>query len=760
MGVQIVSSDKIYDKHEERFAYQQAKILNTYILEFRHYYQGLFVEKVIELDENTLKALPAFALLPINEKFSEDNLFKIEIKTVSDNARNPNNIADKYELLAMERFRQNPKLEEIFEKIDENGKGFYQYYSPLAVKESCLACHSSKEKAPKFISEKYDSGYGYKLGDLRGVISVKIPKEHISEFFGIQKSFSLFFNFAIFGIFLLLLLGAYKILALFNKELQNEVAEKTKELNSRLNDLSLYKKTLDDSSIVSITDRRGIIKYVNENFTKASGYEFDEAIGKSHSIVRHPDTPNEIFRDLWSTILAKKTWKGIIKNRKKDGGYYVLDMTIEPIVDENGELIEFIAARHEITEIYDKQQEIERLALYDTLSALGNRTKLVRDLQTKKAPAMAIFDIDRFTDINDFYGHDIGDIILRELGELLRLHLDKRGEVYRYSGDRFALVAEDMERNTFVELVKEIQEKIKHTDFGVEDKKISLQVSVALSFEESDTLVQTVDLALSEIKKRKTGFLVYEKSLGLEKEIEKNLEWDTKLKKALQEDRIIPFFQPIYNNKSGRIEKYEALVRMIDINGDVISPFKFLGVAKKTKQYIAITKEVINKTFEMFDGKGYEFSINLTVEDILSDEVNSLLEEKIMKYGKGRLVFEIVESEGIENLDEVTHFIKKAKECDCKIAIDDFGTGYSNFEYLIKMSPDFIKIDGSMIRDIDKNIDNEEIVKTIIEFAKKRGLKTIAEFVSSKEVFEKVVELGIDYSQGYYIGEPKNGIDG
>ena len=165
---------------------------------------------------------------------------------------------------------------------------------------------------------------------------------------------------------------------------------------------------------------------------------------------------------------------------------------------------------------------------------------------------------------------------------------------------------------------------------------------------------------------------------------------------------------------------------------------------------------MIENTFEKFRNLDAEFSINLTVEDILSDEIISLLDEKVKdERFATRVVYEIVESEGIENLEQVTEFIAKSKECSCSIAIDDFGTGYSNFDYLVKLSPNFLKIDGSMIRDIDTNRDSEEIVKTIIDFAKKRNMLTIAEFVSSKTIFDKVVSLGIDYSQGYYIGEPK-----
>lgn len=202
------------------------------------------------------------------------------------------------------------------------------------------------------------------------------------------------------------------------------------------------------------------------------------------------------------------------------------------------------------------------------------------------------------------------------------------------------------------------------------------------------------------------------------------------------------------------VEKYEALVRIVD-GDEIISPFDFLDIAKKTHQYLAITKRVIQKSFEVFSKNDLDFSINLTREDILSDELRPYLWASVDEYNvQKRLILEIVESEGIKEIDSIELFLKKARDCGCRLAIDDFGTGYSNFEYLIKLGATFVKIDGSIIQKIHDNDGARDVIKAIITFAKARGMKTIAEFVSTKEIFETVCELGIDYSQGYYIGKP------
>jgi EAL domain-containing protein (putative c-di-GMP-specific phosphodiesterase class I) len=198
------------------------------------------------------------------------------------------------------------------------------------------------------------------------------------------------------------------------------------------------------------------------------------------------------------------------------------------------------------------------------------------------------------------------------------------------------------------------------------------------------------------------------------------------------------------------------LVRLED-DDKLISPYFFLDISKKTKHYTNITKTMIKKTFEMFKDRDVEFSINLTIQDILNEQIKIYLFEMIESYNMGnRVIFEIVESESIQNFQDVINFINEVRYFGCKIAIDDFGTGYSNFEYLLKIKADYIKIDGSMIKNIDTDTDAQIVVSTIVDFAKKMGVKTIAEFVENEAIYNKIVELGVDYSQGYYFSTPKD----
>jgi len=197
------------------------------------------------------------------------------------------------------------------------------------------------------------------------------------------------------------------------------------------------------------------------------------------------------------------------------------------------------------------------------------------------------------------------------------------------------------------------------------------------------------------------------------------------------------------------------LMRLIKKDGTEVSPFFFLDIAKKTRVYKELTKIVVTQAFEKFKDNDYEFSINLSIEDIMLHDVASWIFDLAVEKGVNkRLVIELVESEGIESFDKVDNFIKQAKEYGMKIAIDDFGTGYSNFEYLIKLNADYIKIDGSLIKDIDKDEKLCGVVETIVTFAKKNDIKVIGEFVATQEIYEKIKLLDIDFGQGFYLGKP------
>ncbi|MFX4209241.1 EAL domain-containing protein [Aliarcobacter butzleri] len=533
-----------------------------------------------------------------------------------------------------------------------------------------------------------------------------------------------------------------------------------KKLKKENHILKQYNEATKDSNIISISDLKGNITYVNDKFCEVSLYAYEEVIGKPHSIVRGEED-DEIFQQLWETIKNKKAWYGVLKNRKKNGEFYWVDINIRPILDEKNEIIEYIAIRHEITDLVLKTEELKRNLRLDSLTNIGNRYKLIEDVSKSVNPCISILDIVSFSDVNDFFGYKTGDnvlkIVARKIEELL---IDKENyKVYRDHSDTFCIVAQNEDRDKFIKNIDEISKTIGKVPIVIKSRELYVQLSYVFSFESKENLLETANI-IKRYSHANKNIIIYDKALELEKDYEKNIFWTLKIKKALDEDKIVPYFQPIYNLKTNKIEKYEALVRLIDGN-NVISPYYFLDISKKSKQYLQLTKTMIQKTFDYFKDKDFEFSINLTFEDIKSEYISSFIIELLKEYKMGhRVVFEIVESEEIDNFRKINEFFVTIREYGCKIAIDDFGSGYSNFEYLAKLNVDYIKIDGSLIKDILINKSSQNIVSMLVNFAKGQKVKTIAEFVSNKDILNKVRELGIDYVQGYYIKEPIASIDG
>lgn len=238
----------------------------------------------------------------------------------------------------------------------------------------------------------------------------------------------------------------------------------------------------------------------------------------------------------------------------------------------------------------------------------------------------------------------------------------------------------------------------------------------------------------------------------------KNIETIHMIKTAIDNRKIISYFQPIVNNTTQKIEKYESLVRLVTEDGQLLTPFYFLETAKKGRYYTKITKIVLENSFATLAKiPEASISINLSMHDIERDEITDYIDSLLLQYEDEahRIIFELLESEDIKDFLMIKQFIQKVKTKGVKIAIDDFGTGYSNFERLLSYEPDILKIDGSLIRNIQSNQINQHIVETMILFAKKQNLTTVAEFVENEAIYEIVRDMGIDYSQGYYFGKPE-----
>ena len=520
--------------------------------------------------------------------------------------------------------------------------------------------------------------------------------------------------------------------------------------------LERYKYAVDESAIVSKSDLNGRITYVNNEFCKVSGYSREELLGENHNILRHPDMKAETFENMWQTLKQNKTWKGVLKNRKKDGSSYYVKTIILPIFDENMRPIEYMSLRHDITQIVKQQEQIARQTT-DMLTGLPNRIKLEEDIKAYKSPKLALFALDNFNIIEDYYGYDIGNKTIIDTAVMLKAYIKESGiSIYTLSSGQFALlVGETIEVNAFSDFCANVLKKIDEYIVELEDESFNIRATAGLTFLQHNAL-SNASLALHHAKETRKDSVVYEETDNIIKVYENNLNWTKKIKNALLEERITVFVQPIFAADSLEANKYECLVRMIDEDGKIISPYFFLEIAKKSKLYLQITKKVIEISFDAFSKMPNKtFSINISVDDLLDKETMAFLISKMKEYDiASRLILEIVESEGIEGYDDIITTISELKAFGCQIAIDDFGTGYSNFAYLMQLNVDIIKIDGSLIKNIVHDVNSQIISKTILDFANQLELTTVAEFIHNEEVMQYVQNMGIDYLQGFHLGEP------
>ncbi|MCT7506915.1 bifunctional diguanylate cyclase/phosphodiesterase [Aliarcobacter cryaerophilus] len=535
-----------------------------------------------------------------------------------------------------------------------------------------------------------------------------------------------------------------------------------KDLKHSYNFLLEYKKAIDESSIVSKTDKNGLITFVNKKFCEISGYEEDELIGKSHNIVRHPSMTKEFFNNLWKTITNKEIFKGVIVNKKKNGLVYYVDTTIIPILDENKNIEEFIAIRHDITKVYEQKKLIEEQFI-DELTLLPNRQKLLKDLKDSKIQKIAMININSFRDINNFYGFEAGDLVLKKFSQILldKISTNINLDLYRVANDVFAICTKNKDNLKEIrDICTNIIEYFSLHPILINNNSFYLSISIGVARNCKDSAVQNnllskAEYALRIAKKRDISILFLDENIELYNKLKENKKLIEELKNALISNNLLIYGQKLINNISKK-EKYEILMRVKLEDGSILTPYSFLKEAKKAKLYLGMTRMLVKKACEYFKGKDIDFNLNLTLEDIKDQYTMDFIVNAMEKTNTAKqITFEIVESEGIESFTEVSNFIKKAKKLGCKIAIDDFGTGYSNFEYIIKLDVDYIKIDGSLIKNINTDNNLYLTVQTIVGFAKALKIKTVAEFVHNEEVLNCVKNLDIDYSQGFFIDEPK-----
>ena len=397
----------------------------------------------------------------------------------------------------------------------------------------------------------------------------------------------------------------------------------------------------------------------------------------------------------------------------------------------------------------------------DPLTLLPNRNALMKKLNFSSEVILAQIDIRNFSDFNDLYGEKTGDRALTALAQELKEHFSETAGIYRLESDHFALLFRS--RNETLDSagreVRNFLNRIEDQGLRIGDDPVFLMFTSALAKGKGPTLLGKTRKALRRAKEDYLTFAIYREEGGENsKRYDENLRWIQRLKKIDEEggESFMIYYQPIFSTDSGRLSRYEALIRYVDHRGDVTLPGEFLRIATQANLSFRILKYVFENVLTVLQSRGKDrVSINISYRDIVRESVRRYILDRLRRRpGEAkRISFEILESDEIENEELVIRFVEELKSLGCRVGIDDFGTGYSNFNLIEKLKPDFIKIDGSLIENIEKSLTKRSIVEAIYAFCRVLEIETIAEKVSTKGQYEIVRSIGVDYVQGWYFSD-------
>ncbi len=537
-------------------------------------------------------------------------------------------------------------------------------------------------------------------------------------------------------------------------------------------------------NVIFITNRDGTIEYVNPTFEAATGWSRDEAIGKTPGILASGTTTRDEYDELWNTIRAGKTWRGSFQNKRKDGKLYWGSSVISPIRNERGDITHFLAVQEDITERKKAEERIKFLASYDELTGLINRSQFIeafdswlhmREQAGGATGSLLLIDIDELKYVNDTYGHTMGDECIRRIGGLLRRTLKdmdiqtvkEAGGLLlgRLGGDEFAAFLPDAAKDEGVAAAERIRRAVE--GFRLMEGASHLTVSISVvSYPEHGISVKELftkaDAALFHTKrmgKNKTRlFSAEDRDLEF---MHSRFKQKEMIQTAITEDRFIPWFQPILTIREGTISHYESLARLSNEDGSVMLPRDFIETAEVFGMISAIDGIIMEKTMRLQaraarQGRRLAFGMNLSGRELGNDDTLVFIQNKIRETGAdpSMLIFEITETAAVHDLERAIRFVNALKAVGCRISLDDFGVGFTSFLYLREMSVDYVKIDGSFVRDIHINPQDRLFVKAISDVARGMGIKTVAEFVETEQALDVLRELEIDYAQGYLVGKP------
>jgi diguanylate cyclase (GGDEF)-like protein/PAS domain S-box-containing protein len=525
---------------------------------------------------------------------------------------------------------------------------------------------------------------------------------------------------------------------------------------------------------VMITDADGLIEYVNAAFTKMSGYNSSEVLGKTPRILKSEQMPDIFYRRLWSVILKGEVFSDVMINKRKDGTQYHEARTITPQKDPRGKVTHFIATGRDISDQIVIQERIQHLAHHDALTGLPNRILLLDRLEQamtrskwrSRHVAILFMDMDRFKVINDTLGHATGDELLKAMAQRLAGCVRDGDTVARLGGDEFSIVLNDIASREDIERRAQAVLDAAKVPFVIEGRELFVTTSIGISMypqdgDNSQVLLKRADVAMYNAKVRgKNNFQFY--TDRDEADELKRLSLETGLRRALEREEFFLVFQPQVEATTRKINCLEALLRWRRPDGEIVQPINFIGLLEETGMIQAVGDWVMFKACSEVQAMRQEgrfpcrVAVNISLHQFRQQGFVRRVREVLRQTGLPAEALELEITEGVlvDDVKEATQILEELNAIGVRLSIDDFGTGYSSMHYLRRLPFDTIKIDKSFIDGLPHNKDDCAIVTAIITLAHSMELEVVAEGVETREQFAFVSSQGCQLIQGYFFSPP------
>ncbi|MXI47397.1 EAL domain-containing protein [Pseudomonas moraviensis] len=525
---------------------------------------------------------------------------------------------------------------------------------------------------------------------------------------------------------------------------------------------------------VLVTDHRGLIVHVNRAFIEITGYRRDEVIGQQPSLFKSGHHPPGFYQAMFATLEAEGEWSGEIWNRRKTGEIYPQWQTIRVIHDDSGRLSHYVAVFSDISAIKDSESELKHLAHHDPLTDLPNRLlfsdraeQALASAQThKRGCALLMLDLDHFKMINDSLGHNVGDRLLKAVATRLQALFGPGITLARLGGDEFAVLAESCPQPAqAAALAQRTLDALKEPVL-VDGNQLFINASIGISLFPSDALsaeqlLRNADSALFKAKSSgRNGYALYTEELTAH--AQQRVEIAFELRRAMEQEELRVYYQPVHDLQSGRLVGVEALVRWQHPQRGLVSPAEFIPIAERTGLIAEIDAWVMQQACRQMcqwqqSGVVLAFvAVNVSSRLFARRELYQQVAQVLHDTGldPAYLELEVTESAVMDDPEVALEQMYRLRELGVRLAIDDFGTGYSSLLRLKRLPVQKLKIDQGFVAGLPWDEDDVAIVRVIIALARSMGMQVHAEGIEQAEQATFLLAQECDLGQGYWFGRP------